>query len=92
MYLLLCGRIRSLYKLTSRYADAEEHVRKYIGMMERHESSVAVRREMATAYALLASIYDLVRTADSCCLPCHEMNSRCCTFRWVGMRMHTSPT
>jgi hypothetical protein len=70
-----CVSLRSLYKLSSRYAEAEDHVRKYIGMMERLGSGVTVRREMATAYSLLASIYDLVRPAP--CLRLLSSNHAC---------------
>jgi tetratricopeptide (TPR) repeat protein len=55
----LCHRrIGSLYKLTHRLKDAEEHIKRYISIVERMSSTDAVRRETSLAYSLLTSIYD----------------------------------
>jgi len=55
----LCHRrIGSLYKLTNRLKDAEEHIKRYISIIERGATSDVVRREISLAYSLLTSIYD----------------------------------
>jgi tetratricopeptide (TPR) repeat protein len=55
----LCHRrIGSLYKLTNRPKDAEEHIKRYISIVERGSSNDVVRREISLAYSLLTSIYD----------------------------------
>lgn len=57
----LCHRrIGSLYKLTNRLKDAEEHIKRYISIVERTSSSDvdAVKRETSLAYSLLTAIYD----------------------------------
>lgn len=63
----LCHRrIGSLYKLTHRLKDAEEHIKRYISIVERGVSTDAVKRETSLAYALLTSIYDAMgKTAEA---------------------------
>jgi hypothetical protein len=63
----LCHRrIGSLYKLTNRLKDAEEHIKRYISIVERMPSTDAVKRETSLAYSLLTAIYDAMgKTAEA---------------------------
>ena len=63
----LCHRrIGSLYKLTNRLKDAEEHIKRYISIIERTTSSDVMRRESSMAFALLTSIYEAMgKTAEA---------------------------
>jgi tetratricopeptide (TPR) repeat protein len=55
----LCHRrIGSLYKLTNRLKDAEEHIKRYINIVERGTPTDIVKRETSLAYSLLTAIYD----------------------------------
>ena len=65
----LCHRrIGSLYKLTNRLKVAEEHIKRYISIVERTNSTDldSVRRETSLAYSLLTAIYDAMgKTAEA---------------------------
>lgn len=63
----LCHRrIGSLYRLTNRLKDAEEHIKRYISIIERSTPSDSVKRETSLAYSLLTSIYDAMgKTAEA---------------------------
>mmetsp|Transcript_12566 Transcript_12566/g.12979 ORF Transcript_12566/g.12979 Transcript_12566/m.12979 type:complete len:356 (-) Transcript_12566:99-1166(-) len=53
-------RLGSLYKLLGRFTEAEEHVKKYISILSRQGNNSTIRREKANAFALLATIYELM--------------------------------
>jgi hypothetical protein len=60
----LCHRrIGSLYKLTNRLKDAEEHIKRYIYIVERMSPTPIVKREASLAYSLLTAIYDAMGKA-----------------------------